>query len=907
MASSVELSQNLIRTKLHRPAVTPGLVRRDQLCALLNSGRGLPLTLVSAPAGSGKTTLLSAWLEECSCPSAWVSLDERDGDLPVFIRYFVAAIRSIFPDACSGAWALFDAPEFPPPQTVATQLVNEIDSLVDEQSLGPSHQFVLVLDDYHLVLSQAVHTFLTELLRYPAPVMRLALATRSDPALPLAALRARGQLLEVRYQDLRFSHEETKAFLRKSLNSGVSVELASSLEARTEGWIAGLHLAALSLRHEPHPDKMLADREGSDHFTTDFLVDEVLSRQPQAMQEFLLKTSVLDRLCAPLCAAVMGSGSAEDGQAYLERLVKENLFVVALDEQGTWFRYHHLFRQLLRNRFLRQYSPDELAALHGRASAWFAGVDLVDEAIAHGLASGDESGVVRLVEANRHAAMNQERWLRLDHWLHLLPRRLVDAHVELLLLEAWILQTRWRFADLPALLDHIDALMARTPPPEPAHTHLRGEIDTLRSVVSYYRVAAEDTYVYATRALETVPVAYSTVRGWAWIYVIGAHHLKGDFEGAISAFHEALKEDRLHGDSFPSRPLLGVCLLYWMTADLWGMLEAANHLLGLATERHLPESAGWAHYFQGCVYYQWNDLAAAEREFAWVVEQRYMAHSAAFFQGVFGLASVYMAQGAFDRAQSLMEFAMAHSVEMSNRRVLLDAQAFKAYLALRMGRSDEALQWAERFDFTAPIPALTTFHVVFVSLAKILLAAEHGRTLELAAEVLDRLEARAATTYNTRFLAEAQALQALLHDRLGEQEAAVTRLEQSLVLAQPGGLVRLYVDLGPRMAALLARLRQRGVAPGFIDQVLGAMGSNPPAIAAPATAVTRSGPVEPLTPREVAVLELLAQRLSDKEIAASLFISERTARRHAANIYQKLGVANRREAVAEASALGILA
>ncbi len=879
-------------------------MRRDRLSTVLNNGRDIPLTLVSAPAGSGKTTLLSAWLAECSCPSAWVTLDEGDADLSVFLLYFVSALRTIVPDACAGTMALLRAPELPPPATIAGLVVNEIDSLAGDPAGGPGNYFILVLDDFHLARSQPVTTFLEELLRYPPPAMRLVLSTRSDPALPLPVLRARGKVLEIRRQEVRFTLEEATAFLRQALAGNVSEELAAALEERTEGWIAGLRLAALSLRYEPEASRLLAGSEESNRFTTDFLMDEVLSQQAPAVQEFLLQTSILDRLSGPLCEAVMGGNpTAGEGQAYLKRLEAENLFVTALDGQGRWFRYHQLFRQLLRSRLQDLYSEDVIHSLHRRASAWFAGAGQVEEAIRHALAAEDGDRVVQIVEAHRHRAMNQEHWQQLNQWLHLLSRRLVEEHAELLLLEAWIMQHRWRFNDLPQFLDRIDVVMAEKPPPEPARTYLRGEIDALRSMLAYYTHQGERTYAYAEAALRALPMEASSARGAAWLYHAAGLHLQGDVRMGRESLHEALKEDRLHANSFASRLLIGLSVFDWIAGDMPALQQTASHFLRLGIERDLTESITWAHCWRGCALYQLNDLSGAEADFATVVAQRYVAHSNPYSQAAFGLASVYAARGALDRAQALVESLVAYGLEMQNMRVLSDARAYLAYLALQQGRLAEAQHWAAKY--TLPLPPLVTFYAAHISLAKVHLAGGPG-SRAAAVAVLDLLEGLANTSHNVRYLVELRALRALLLDQNGDRDAALAMLEQSVVLAQPGGMVRVFVDLGSRMGTLLSLLRQRGVAVSYIDRLLQAYKAGAEPMAAPVPAAKRPRLVEPLTAREMDVLELLAQRLTDKEIAAKLYVSERTVMNHAANIYQKLGVGNRREAAAAALALGIL-
>jgi LuxR family transcriptional regulator, maltose regulon positive regulatory protein len=906
-----QAQHNLVATKLYRPAVGGDFVRRPRLTRLLDQGSYLPLTLISAPAGSGKTSLLSDWLAACPCPSAWLSLDETDGDLSLFLSYLIAALRTICPGACPQTLAILQAPELPPVAVLAGVLSNEIESLHDHPALAADKGFVLALDDYHLLSGQAVNSLLAELLRHPPRPMHLALATRSDPALPLTSLRARSQVVEIRRQDLRFTLDEVREYIQQALQQAIDEDIVAVLHDKTEGWVTGLVLAILSSRHAPDSDEVLSDLAANERFAMDYLMDEVLSRQPQAIQDFLLKTSLLDRMYGPLCEAVTGlSDPLHTGQAHLEWLERANLFVVALDTQGRWFRYHHLFQQLLRNRLLRQAGPAEVVELRRRASAWLAGNGFVEDAITQALAAGDEAAAVQIIEANRHQAMNQERWQQLEAWLRLLPRRLVDERPELALAEAWIQYKQWRFGEIAPYLARIENLLPTVVLPEAERVHLQGEVDVLRSAVSYYSLEAQRTFDLAGHALQTLPMACSIARGLAWMYYAAALQLLGDSDGARAAIHEGLQEDRVHGNSFPGRLLIGLGLLNWMAGDLADLNRSAAQLLRTAGERQLAESAGWAHYLLGCAAYQWNDLAGAEEHFAAVVEQRYVAHSAPFSHSCFGLAAVLRAQGKDDQAQALAESALAFALEINNPRVLADARAFQAWLALQQGRPADAQRWAESVDARARLLPFATFFVPAITLAQVLLEQGTPASLRQASELLERLHGAVASQHNRRFAVDVLALQAWLDDLRGDEPAALAALQQAVALAQPGGIVRAFADLGPQMAGLLTRLRQQGYAVDFIGRLLRAF----PAGQVDKFDLPRYAPqparpadlIEPLTYREQEILELLSQRLSAKEIAERLVISDRTVKRHTANIYQKLGAHGRQQAVAAGRTLGLL-
>ena len=380
------------------------LIHRPSLKERLDSGWDRPLILVAAPAGFGKSTLLSAWLEACDCPNAWLSLDEHDNDLGVFLAYFLGAVRTIFPNALTATQALLSGVNLPPLTVIARSLLNELDAL--------ERDFVLVLDDYHLISEQSVHDLLSALLQHPPHRMHLVIATRQDPPLPLRLLRARAQVTEIRGHDLRFSAPEIAQFMEQTLGAPLTDEAIAVLAEKTEGWAAGLRLATLTLRYSGEIDGQIARLHAENRFVMDYLINEVQSHVPPAIQSFLLKTAILDRLCGPLCLEVIGPDSAEcQPQTCLEWLEQSGMFTTALDTQGQWYRYHHLFRELLRARLMQQSSADEIAALHLRASAWFARNGFIEEALHHALAGQDTAAAVRLVAQHRHALMNDEQWL----------------------------------------------------------------------------------------------------------------------------------------------------------------------------------------------------------------------------------------------------------------------------------------------------------------------------------------------------------------------------------------------------------------------------------------------------------------------------------------------------------------
>ncbi len=462
----------LLRTKLKRPPIVGDHVHRSLLLERLDQRRQRPLTLVTAPAGYGKSTLVSSWLETCDLPAAWLSLDETDNDFHLFLSYLLAAVQTVSPTAGKEIQTILNAPQLPPLSILAGILINELDQI--------KQAFILTLDDYHVIKNKDIHDLLIEILKHPPHAMHLMLMGRIDPPLPLASLRARGEMTEIRLQDLRFTLEETAEYLQKMLGETIEDSIVELLGKKTEGWVTGLRLAVLSLRHREDLDRILADLPNDNQYVMDYMVAEVLSQQPPTMQAYLLNTSILNRFCAPLCDAICVPATLPEaceihGEEFIEWIVKGNLFVIPLDNERRWFRFHHLFQNLLQRLFTKKISRDDSDALHKQASRWFSENGLVDEALYHSLAAGDIPAAEHLLAQHRHDLMNREQWHQLERWLRLFPAERVEKQAELLLSRAWLDYFYWYSLEALAHdLDLAEALASRMPVEEPERDRVLG-------------------------------------------------------------------------------------------------------------------------------------------------------------------------------------------------------------------------------------------------------------------------------------------------------------------------------------------------------------------------------------------------------------------------------------------------
>jgi LuxR family maltose regulon positive regulatory protein len=766
----------LLRTKLHRPPITADLVARPRLHQRLDLRRERPLTLVSAPAGYGKTTLVSSWLETCDWPNAWVSLDEDDNDLFLFLSYFLAALQTMFPEAGRDTQALLKAATLPPTPVLARSVVNEMDEL--------ETPFVLALDDYHLIREQSVHDLLTELLRHPPQSMHLVLTSRTDPPLNLTRLRARSQVIEIRTPELRFSQAETAAFLEEGLGAPVDDFALKALIKRVEGWATGLRLISLSLRHRGSLDLSPARLGGDVAYVTDYLMAEILTSQPPAIQDFLLKTSILDRLNGSLCDALIGLDEPEcNGQAYLEWLHEVNLFTVPLDDGREWYRYHPLFQGLLHGQLEEKLGRGGITVLHRRASAWFAQNGLIDEALHHTLAAGDTDTAAELVAEHRHQAMNQEQWHRLRRWLGLLPREVVDNDPELLIIEAWLL-IGWE--EMAHVAERVGALLANLPPESADIGNLQAEFDTLQSLISYHITDGQQSLALAQRALENLPREFASERGLAVMLESMAYQMLGDLESAHSVIWEALTERATHHHTYHTRVLMTFCFIDSIAADLNGTMQSAEQVLKLGQELNLAESIAHGYYFLGHCHYERNELATAEKCLLPVVKGAYIANLHNFAFSSFALALTYQAQDRPAEAREVVETVVDRAIEMGDVSLLQTAQAFQAELAIRQGNVAAAHHWANTFS-PEPFYVAYRFYVPQITLPRVLLALDTLDSRRQAADFLSRLHDFFASIHNNRLLIEVLALQALLHDAQNNEPAALSTLERAITLAEPGG------------------------------------------------------------------------------------------------------------------------
>lgn len=876
------MSETLLATKLYLPSLPPRILHRHSLLDLLASGLSVEkrLILVCAPAGYGKTTLICEWLERAS-NVCWISLERSDSDPRLFFSYLIASLRKTFPGIGAQARELLETPQLPPLQSILSLVLNDLANL--------KTPCILVLDDYHVLHTNAIHEGITFLLDHLPPDNHIVISTRSDPALPLHRYRSRGQIIEIRADDLRFSSDEVSHYMHEIAGISLSDAEITILEGRTEGWAAGLQMAALSLHGKSDKEQFIRSLAGTNRYILDYLLEEVLNNQSETVQRFLMQTAILDQMCAPLCEALTEISEAAS-QEILQNLECANLFITPLDNERTWYRYHHLFQDLLTMR-LKQSLPEKINTLHQRAGRWYESNGWISEAVPHYISGADFERAADLVEQHTVQLFAQGKLDQLVSWIHKLPADLSRRRPWLSIYQAWALAFAGKNPQAESLIQVvIQGLQGNDPSPE-ARRKLWTEIHGIRALLFITSGNLQAVLnMEGMLAAETDPNSLfaRNVILWSLGY---AWRMQGKFRDAIAAFREVVAI---------GRQLNNVWVMSTGYADLGMVLRLLGRLKEAeATYRESLEmlhqaGAGGLGYIGRSKSFLANLLCERNQlDEAWQLTNESIEHSELWnnpnHRGHAYWTQARILHGKGDTAAAEEALKKAAKITMQpaivpNLRAVVET--FGVRLALAQGRVSEAQRWAEEHPISQKTPPqnIEVFDLQILAHARILIAQEK---LSAAWKLLEKLEKDARTTGRTNTLIETLTLKTLAAPK---RSTALEVLESAIELGIPEGYRRTFLDEGDRLQQLLESLRGR---PNLVEPLLGA--------------IPGKSKVETiLTSREFDILRGMAEGLSNKEIGQKLFVSAGTVKAHSAAIYRKLEVANRTGAIARAKDLGLL-
>jgi LuxR family maltose regulon positive regulatory protein len=890
------MSAPILATKLYIPHPRSKIVLRPRLVERLNEGlaAACKLTVISAPAGFGKTTLVSEWVAGCGMPVAWLSLDEGDNDPARFITYLVKALQTIQAGIGEGLLAALQSPQPLQIETILTTLINEISTI--------QGQFLLVLDDYHLIDSQPVDQSLAFLIEHQPPQMHLVIATREDPQLPLSRLRARGQCTELRAADLRFTSAEASEFLNQTMGLDLSVEDVTALEARTEGWVAGLQLAAISMRDHKDTAGFIQSFTGSHRFVMDYLLEEVLHQQSESIQVFLLRTSILERMCATLCEAVL-LAPAGSGQATLEALEHANLFIVPLDSERRWYRYHHLFGDLLRNRLGQSLTPGGIVELHIHASQWHENNDLMLEAFRHSVAANDIERAERLMVGGGMPLHLRGVVTTILDWLEALPTPVLDTRPLLWVRSATLSLVAGQTTGVEEKLQAAEAALAASlqgTEPDDKTRDLIGQIAVARANLEQTQFHTDMIMVQARRALEYLHPDNLSDRSAATRAIGAAYYWQGSWVEANRALTEALFLAQTAGDITNTiSASIGLGQVQDNQNQLHLAAETYQHVLQLIGDYSPPNTVS-AYLGLAQIFYQWNDLDAAEQyaEQGLQLAQQYDQIFDRIIMSELHLVLIKLARRDVIGAAQIVSQAEQTARQKNYTFRLPNIAFFQTLIFLHQGNIDAAAQLTRQND----IPLMR--------------ARVHIRQGEPSAalEVVEPLRQQAEAEGFARRLLDVMTVQSVALYAHGEKKKAVELLNKVFAMAEPEGFIRLFVDEGEPMPQLLLEAASQGVKLDYVAKLLAAFEVEKQPVRAVSPGKSEDKPdlptdgtlIEPLSQRELKILQLIALGLSNREIGERLFLALDTVKGHNRIIFDKLQVQSRTEAVAIAHQLGLI-
>ncbi len=890
----------IMRTKLYPPPMPEDILCRKNLHDIIDCSMGFPLTLISAPAGYGKSTLIGHCTKQSKTKSAWLSLDKEDGDLRTFLQYVIVAIKDQFSEIWKELPPLITSLELPPLAHIVSAMSNDLERIKEP--------FTLVLDDYHhLPVQSAVQDLIDALLEHPLPNVHIIITTRRHPPLALAKLRAKNLLTEIGIKELAFTRKNMEDFLKQAVSWRIDRPLLDRIYETTEGWPVAIRIAGISLnRQDKQTDDMLANFDGSSYQLQEYLLSEIIDSLEPVEAECLCRISILEKFNAPLCRALCRGKCAKGdcihiGSSSKSPLESTDLLCVDLDSSGEWHRFHHFLQETLQKRLLATQGQEEIDALNQRAAAWFEEQGMIEDAMHHALQSNSSDAVAQVIKRNRQELINREKWIRLRHWLELIPRDNIKNDPTLLITQAWFYVG---FPKMFELLSEAEKLIEKMPHESDEYSSLHGEFLSLQSLLPYTTGSGEEAIKMSEEALQLLAADHLGQRGFAQIIrilsmqMIGEQHLAR--EELISELTECSNKETI----YYARLLITACFMYWVDADITAMNPFADESIAMGSKLKFPEVLAHGLFFRGIGAYMQNDLDDAEKHLSQVALNSSIANSHNWSQSLFALSATYHAQNKTGEAKKLIDFILPYALEIGNPEMIQQSTAYKAELSMKCVQNHEAIKWATDYDAMHPKVMYRFYEPAFTQV-RALLSEHSAASLKKASKICKEIHKLTTDANNNIFKLKTLILQAVVFLNQSNKEKAFVATGEAIEMALPGQCIRPFIDDGAELIPLLPHLKLNDDGLHFVAKLNLIMQSDTISTLANGNN-THATLIDPLSKRELEILSFLDKRLSNKEIAKKLFISPATVKRHTNNIYSKLAVHDRYTAVTKATTIGIL-
>ncbi|MDX2429557.1 MAG: response regulator [Bacteroides sp.] len=908
--TSDEENINILQTKLHRPPVTRDILVRSRIVSQLEGNIDKPFSLISAPAGYGKSMAASIWLQQSSRLFTWLSLDQEHNDLRVFLLYLQAAIKKLFPGAFAQTGKMLLATELPPIKVISYAVINDLDEIEQD--------FILVLDDYHLIKEKRIHVLINELLKYPPEHMHLSILTRIDPPLKINFLSANGRMTELRMNDLSFTDLEINDLFMGLHGENLEHEITQSIHERTEGWIVGLRMAFMSVKTMEDVQRILSNLKGDNRTFQDYLLQEVIFTQDEVAQELMLKTAILDRFSADLIESfAFESGSATiqySGEEFVQWLIQSNLFIIELDDQKRWFRYHHLIRDLLRKNLKRKKTPAEISRYHALASRWFEQQGFIEESIQYMLTSGDIAEAGNIVERHRWAKLDDDQWYVVQKWIEMLPPELRQQRPNVLLSGCWPLYETFQLTEIPPFLEHVKTMLSD----QPGDQELWGELFFFYGAILYWSGEGKSSLEFFNKAQKLIPENRMLLMGLLTLLSGLSRSMTGQGEEAIRLLKKQVKEMESTGGVFISRLRGGLFFITFFLSRLAQARIESQQAQIVARKSGIDYSDAWNYYMEACTDLHSGQLDDALRNFSGAVDQRYILHTRGATDAVGGLALTQQLLGQKEAAEGSLNLMMEFARELGDPIYTSVALSSRARIDLLKGDLASALEWEKTVNEAISSASLFMWlEVPVFTQVRVLISSGTPECLDKAGKLLEEIIDVASSVFYMNHVIEALILKAMLLLKQNHKKEAKRVLEEGLTLAEAGGWIRPFLEGAGDLVPLLVEIKAENSFVSFIDLTLKHIqafisrnqlkeGSHPVKEDLPSPGSESENKIDLLSIREKEIIRMMAQGLRNKEIASALFVAEGTVKKHVYNICQKWDVHNRISMLAIARENGLI-